>query len=44
MIPYATTIVALAVYSVQQRQAALDRMKKYQKEHMESIAEVSKAD
>lgn len=44
MIPYATTIVALAVYSVQQRQAALERMKKYQKEHMESIAEGSKAD
>jgi simple sugar transport system permease protein len=37
MIPYATTVVALAVYAIQQRQAALDRMKKYQKEHTDSL-------
>jgi simple sugar transport system permease protein len=38
MIPYATTVVALAVYAIQQRQSALDRMKKYQKEHTDSLA------
>lgn len=33
IIPYATTIVALVVYSIQQRQAAINRMKKYQEAH-----------
>ncbi len=33
IIPYATTIVALVVYSIQQRQAAINRMKKYQDAH-----------
>ena len=38
IIPYATTVIALAVYAIQQRQAALDRMKKYQKEHMDALS------
>lgn len=33
IIPYATTIVALVVYSLQQKQAAIQRMKKYQETH-----------
>jgi general nucleoside transport system permease protein len=33
IIPYATTIIALVVYSIQQRQAAINRMKKYQEAH-----------
>ncbi len=45
MIPYATTVVALAVYAVQQRQAAIERMKKYQREHDEALlAGASKAE
>ena len=44
MIPYATTVVALAVYAVQQRRAALERMKKYQKDHVEALeAEASQS-
>lgn len=35
IIPYATTIVALVVYAVQQKQAAITRMKKYQQAHFE---------
>lgn len=37
MIPYATTVIALALYAVQQRQAALDRMKRYQKENADML-------
>jgi general nucleoside transport system permease protein len=33
IIPYATTIIALVVYSIQQKQAAIQRMKKYQEAH-----------
>jgi len=44
-IPYITTVVALAVFAIQQRQAALERMKRYQKEHLEAIsANASKAE
>lgn len=35
IIPYATTIIALAVYAIQQRQAAIARMKKYQEAHFD---------
>jgi simple sugar transport system permease protein len=35
IIPYATTIIALVVYAVQQKQAAIARMKKYQQAHFE---------
>lgn len=38
MIPYVTTVGALAIYAVQQRQAAIERMKRYQKEHVEVMA------
>lgn len=38
MIPYVTTVTALAVYAIQQRQAAIERMKRYQKEHIEVLA------
>jgi len=44
MIPYVTTIAALAIYAVQQNRVAVERMKKYQKEHMDAMsAEASKA-
>lgn len=33
MIPYVTTVVALVVYSIQQKQAAIQRMKKFQEAH-----------
>jgi len=35
IIPYATTIIALVVYAVQQKQQAIARMKKYQQAHFE---------
>jgi simple sugar transport system permease protein len=35
IIPYATTIVALVVYALQQKRAAIARMKKYQQAHFE---------
>jgi len=37
IIPYATTIVALVVYALQQKQAAIARMKKYQQAHFEEV-------
>ena len=37
IIPYATTIIALVVYAVQQKRAAIDRMKKFQEAHFEEI-------
>jgi len=37
IIPYATTIIALAVYAVQQKTAAIARMKKFQEAHFEDI-------
>jgi simple sugar transport system permease protein len=37
IIPYATTIVALVVYAVQQKRSAITRMKKYQQAHFEEI-------
>ncbi|MDO9546115.1 MAG: ABC transporter permease [Pelolinea sp.] len=37
MIPYATTIIALVVYAIQQRRAILSRMKKFQKENEEQL-------
>jgi simple sugar transport system permease protein len=37
IIPYATTIVALAVYAIQKKQAAIARMKKYQQAHFEEV-------
>lgn len=39
MIPYATTIIALVAYAIQQRQAILSRMKKFQEEQPEELAE-----
>jgi simple sugar transport system permease protein len=33
MIPYATTIIALAVYAIQQKQAVRARMKKFQEDN-----------
>jgi len=36
-IPYATTVVGLAVYSIQQRRAAIERRKKYASEHYEEV-------
>ncbi len=39
MIPYATTIIALVGYAIQQRQAILSRMKKFQAEQSEELAE-----
>jgi len=45
MIPYATTIIALVVYAIQQRQAILARMKKYQEDQPEQLtAESEKAE
>ena len=38
MIPYATTIIALVVYAVQQKQAILARMKNFQEEQPEPLA------
>jgi simple sugar transport system permease protein len=35
IIPYATTVVALAVYAIQQKRAAITRMKKYQQAHFD---------
>jgi len=37
IIPYATTIIALVVYAVQQKRAAIDRMKKFQEAHFEEV-------
>lgn len=37
MIPYATTVIALALYAVQQRQSAVERMKKYHKENADML-------
>lgn len=37
IIPYATTIAALVVYAVQQKQAAIKRTKKYQQAHFEEV-------
>lgn len=37
IIPYATTIAALVVYAVQQKRAAIDRMKKFQEAHFEEV-------
>lgn len=37
IIPYATTIIALAVYAVQQKAAAIARMKKFQEAHFEEV-------
>ncbi|MCD6356141.1 MAG: ABC transporter permease [Anaerolineaceae bacterium] len=37
MIPYATTVIALVVYAIQQRQAIISRMKKYHEEQPEQI-------
>jgi len=39
MIPYATTIIALVGYAIQQRQAILSRMKKFEKEQSEELVE-----
>jgi simple sugar transport system permease protein len=38
MIPYATTIIALVVYAIQQKQAILARMKNFQEEQPEPLA------
>jgi simple sugar transport system permease protein len=44
-IPYITTVVALAVYAIQQKRASIERMKRYQKEHQDTIqAETPKAE
>jgi simple sugar transport system permease protein len=37
IIPYATTVVALAVYAIQQKRAAITRMKKYQQAHFDEV-------
>jgi hypothetical protein len=37
MIPYAATVVARAVYEVQQKRAILARMKRYQKENVDQL-------
>lgn len=37
IIPYATTIVALVVYALQQKRAAIARMKKYQQAHFDEV-------
>ena len=37
MIPYVTTVVALLVYAIQQKQAVLERIKKYQRESSEEL-------
>ena len=43
IIPYLTTVVALVVYSIQQKQAIIQRMKKYSDEHFEANDSVEKA-
>ena len=41
MIPYATTVIALVVYAIQQRQAILARMKKFREEEQDQLTEES---
>jgi ABC-type uncharacterized transport system permease subunit len=43
IIPYATTIAALAIYAIQQKRAAIDRMKKFQEAHFKEVQEQSSA-
>lgn len=42
MIPYLTTVLALALYSVQQKRAATERMKKYRAESAQGVQAGSK--
>ena len=42
MIPYATTVIALVIYAIQQRQAIIARMKRFQEELTEQAASESK--
>ncbi len=42
MIPYATTIIALVAYAIQQRQAILARMKKFREEQQEQREQLTK--
>ncbi|MDP2966682.1 MAG: ABC transporter permease [Pelolinea sp.] len=37
MIPYLTTVVALVVYAIQQKQEIINRIKKYQRENTETV-------
>lgn len=37
MIPYITTVVALVLYSIEQKRVAIERAKKYQQEHEQSL-------
>jgi simple sugar transport system permease protein len=39
MIPYATTIIALVVYAIQQKREIINRMKKFQKENITQASE-----
>jgi len=39
MIPYLTTVGALVVYGIQKKRAAQERMKKYQRENIDQLAE-----